>query len=272
MAYQIVAEMKVKYESDKKDIEIALLQNQKELFDETNRRRNMARNMIISGCVILLLFAFSHYRDTQLLEIEKLRNKLSKDLHDDIGSTLSSISINSAYIEKMAKEMHPDVASAIHDIGESARSAMENMSDIVWAINPKNETFKNMIDRFEIFAQNILGAKNIRLHLSVIDPLLGKKLTLPQRKNLYLILKESINNIAKYSSAANCYVSTSSDKNTIYLKIEDDGVGFDKQCRGQYGNGLANMKARTGELNAEFTISSEQSKGTVVTIEFLSWL
>jgi signal transduction histidine kinase len=232
----------------------------------------MARNIIISGCIVLLLFAFVLYRDAQLLEVEKLRNKLSKDLHDDIGSTLSSISINSAYVEKMALEMHPDVRSAIHDIGESARCAMENMSDIVWAINPKNETFKNMIERFEVFAQNILGAKNIRLHLSVIDPLLGKKLTLPQRKNLYLILKESINNIAKYSSAANCYVSTSSDKETIYLKIEDDGLGFDEQGRGQCGNGLANMKARARELDAEFSIASEKSKGTVITIEFLSWL
>lgn len=216
----------------------------------------------------LIIYSFYRYRWAQFQKLQAIRNKISKDLHDDIGSTLSSISINSSVAENMYQDSSSDLVPVLQSIGESARAAMENMSDIVWAINPANETFQNMINRLEIFGRKILAPKNIHLHLDVNNSIGDMRLTLPQRKNIYLILKESINNIAKYSYATNCFIIARMENKKISLQIKDDGIGLGDKTITTEGNGLINMQARAKDLNAVLTILSEKSRGTIITLQF----
>jgi ligand-binding sensor domain-containing protein len=217
---------------------------------------------------MILVYSIKQYQFVQFKKIQAIRNRISKDLHDDIGSTLSSISINSSVAERMNADQYPEIISALSYIGNSTRAAMENMSDIVWAINPANDTFKNMMDRLQIFAYKILGAKNISLQMDIPESLQHTKLTMPQRKNIYLIMREAIHNVAKYSEATYCNVSAEIVKKKINLLIKDDGVGFDEISKSLGGNGLLNMKQRADELNAVFHIHSEKLKGTSLSLQF----
>ncbi len=219
------------------------------------------------GLCLLILFALYYYRLMHIQKIHEIRNKISKDLHDDIGSTLSSISISSTVAEKMSKEQFPEIISTISYIGENSRAAMENMSDIVWAINPANESLKKLIERFQIYAYSILSAKNIRLHLDFPESIYSTKLTMQQRKNIYLILREAIQNVAKYSEATTCLVTGSMVNKKINIQVKDDGLGFDEIITSLGGNGMINMKQRADELRATFDVQSEKLKGTSLTLE-----
>ncbi|MBC7884216.1 MAG: hypothetical protein H7X99_01995 [Saprospiraceae bacterium] len=216
---------------------------------------------------LLLMYGLYRYRLAEFEKLQAIRNRISKDLHDDLGSTLSSISMNSTLAQRIAPPSENGLNPVLQDIGESARSAMDNMSDIVWAINPANETVDNMIERLEKFAQKLLAAQNIKLTLDMNPMLRNIKLTMPQRKNMYLILKESINNIAKYSKASNCYIHGRLENKKIHITIEDDGDGFQTDIVTS-GNGIVNMKSRATELNGTLTVNSADLKGTVINLEF----
>ena len=132
-----------------------------------------------------------------------MRNSIADDLHDDIGSTLSSISIMS----ELAKAKSPEASPLLASIGESTISMQENMSDIVWAIKSENDRFENVLQRMNQFASEILDAKNIALDFTSDASLSTSRLTMKQRKNLYLFFKEAINNAAKHSDAKKISVS-----------------------------------------------------------------
>ncbi|MBI3500942.1 MAG: hypothetical protein HY063_04030 [Bacteroidetes bacterium] len=204
----------------------------------------------------------------RILEMEKVRTNIARDLHDDMGSALSSISIYNEVAKKMTEEKVPEVASVLSNMGDTARESMDNMSDIVWAINPKNDKFSAIMERLRIFANPILEAKEIQLHLQFSESLGDLQLLMQHRKNIYLILKESINNIAKYSEAKNCFIIVEKKEKRMNIQIKDDGKGFEKTELTLGGNGLINMKNRAEELNGSLNISSEIVKGTIVNFQF----
>ena len=266
--HQAIADMKEKYESEKKDAEITLLNKNAELAEETHKRKALTRNIIISSGIILVLLIFARFRFLHSLQVERIRNRISQDLHDDIGSTLSSISISTTSAGLMRQDKFQDIKSTLEDIGINARKAMENMSDIVWAINPAHETFRDMIERLKIFGYKILDAQNIRLDVEIPETLLDVKLTIEQRKNVYLILREAIHNVAKYSSATHCRVLAKQLKKKIEIIVKDDGVGFEEIGISLGGNGLVNMKHRADELHADFKIESGHNAGTSLQLQF----
>ncbi|MDQ3015766.1 MAG: histidine kinase [Bacteroidota bacterium] len=225
----------------------------------------------ITACLIFSLFlvyGVNQYRFAQFKKIQTLRNRISKDLHDDIGSTLSSISIISTAASKMKDDRYPEIQDTISLMGVSARSAMENMSDIVWAINPSNDTFKNMIDRLQLFANQLLEVKNIKFQINITESLKNVKLDMRQRKNVYLILREAIHNVAKYSQASQCFISAKIVDKKIELQVSDNGIGFDEHILSLGGNGLINMKERAAEIKAIFTIHSDKQNGTSISLQF----
>jgi signal transduction histidine kinase len=204
----------------------------------------------------------------QLIQLQEIRNKISKDLHDEIGSTLSSISIFSEVAKKITKKESPEAESVLNNIGDSARSSIDSMSDIVWAINPKNDRFQNVIDRIKLFANQLMDAKNISFKIDFPSHLGELKLPMQHRKNIYLVLKEALNNIAKYSQATSCRISVEKLNKQMKIAISDDGVGFDSTPESLGGNGLINMKQRIEELSGTFEIQSAKKQGTTLFIKF----
>lgn len=141
------------------------------------------------------------------------------------------------------------------------------MSDTVWAINPKNDRFENILLRMRTFAVEMLEAKNIDLIFVAAPALSDLKLSMDKRKNLYLIFKEAVNNIAKFSNGKNCFIRLTQQGKELNMDITDDGVGFDIN---DYvaGNGLININRRTKELKGQLDIESTQDKGTAIHLSF----
>ena len=217
---------------------------------------------VLAGVTAAVAVGWIILKNKRQKQLQDMRNSIADDLHDDIGSTLSSISIMS----ELAKNKSPEVLSLLNSIGESALTIQENMSDIVWAVNPKNDRFENILQRMNQFALEMLDAGNTVLDFSAAD-LAASKLTMVQRKNLYLFFKEGINNTAKYAEAKNVWINISKKKQHIKMSIRDNGKGFDTSQ--QYnGNGMKSLKKRAEDLNAVLEIFSSINEGTEVRLSF----
>jgi two-component system, NarL family, sensor histidine kinase UhpB len=257
-----IEEMKTKYETEKKDAEILLLNKDNQLQDVEIKKQTMLKYAFISGLSALIFLSFiilNNFRVRNKLKLQTLRNKIASDLHDDVGSTLSSIAIFSEVAQQQSKEVIP----MLNTISDSARNMLDAMADIVWTINPENDQFEKIILRMRSFAYQLLGAKKIHFEFDA-DETAGKmKLPMDVRKNLYLIFKEATNNLVKYSEASKASFKIKGEKNYLTLLIRDNGKGFDTNAISQ-GNGLKNMRKRAQEIKAKFLIESISGSGTTV--------
>lgn len=196
------------------------------------------------------------------------RQRISKDLHDEVGSTLSSIRILSGTaINKMQDKYAQHKWS---DIEDKARQASDSISDIIWAINPKNDSFENMVERLTAFASTTIEATgaDFILENKILTP---EKIVLKQetRKDLYLILKEIINNAAKHSKANTIKLSCAQQDQLLEFSVEDNGIGINNEATkpklGQ--NGLSNIFSRAKAIGANITLSENNQTGCKFTIQ-----
>lgn len=197
---------------------------------------------------------------------EKLRSSIARDLHDEIGSTLTSIDI----ISKLAMQQMPahDAAqSHLLRIREHSSRMMESMSDIVWAINPANDTIERIMIRLKEFTAEMLEPARIRYIFNEDGQLDNIRLNPGQRKDIYLIYKEAINNIVKYSEATGVHITLRRERDTMHMVIADDGRGFDVSGTGS-GNGIRNMHNRAAALNGTLVIRSIQGGGTTIALQW----
>ncbi len=251
--------------SENNKAQLALLEKATELSNFEAKKQRTLKNYLIGGLVLLgslSVFAYTNYITRQKLKWQTLRNKIARDLHDDVGSTLSSISIFSEIAQKQSKEVIPHLAS----ISESSQKMLEAMADIVWTINPENDQFERILLRMKSFASELLSARNINFEFKVDEHIANLKLPMDVRKNLYLIYKEAINNLAKYSDARNVVFSITEKKNNLTMHIHDDGIGFDTSEKSA-GNGLVNMKNRAEEIGGSLYFNSSSENGTSICLE-----
>jgi ligand-binding sensor domain-containing protein/two-component sensor histidine kinase len=209
-----------------------------------------------------ILFAAYRVRINQLMRLQQIRLRISRDLHDDIGSTLSSISM----ISSMAAQQMPEAKKAkdlFGTISSASRQAMELMSDIVWSINPKNDKMEMIITRMRQYASETLEASRIAFHLDVDKESYTLSLPIDKRKDFYLIFKEAINNLAKYSQATTADIRIETKKQTLCMSISDNGKGFDPMVT-YSGNGLKNMRSRATQIHGELHLESTPGKGTTI--------
>jgi signal transduction histidine kinase len=261
---QQIAQMREQYESEKKDKKIVLLNSEKAMQALDLQKEKQTKNYIIVGLalfVILSFFIYQNYRNRQKLNLQKLRNKIATDLHDDIGSTLSSISIFS----QMAQEQSKDTVPMLETIGESSRKMLDAMADIVWTIKPENDQFEKIIMRMRSFAYELLGAKKIDFEFIADESVEKFKLPMEVRRNLYLIFKEATNNMVKYAGANKAMFAIKGGKNELTMMIRDNGKGFDVS-KSTEGNGLKNMKKRAIEIGGQLIIDSNPGNGTLIEI------
>jgi signal transduction histidine kinase len=240
----------------------ALKLKQQELL--TTKQRT-AKNYLIGSLILLgglSLFAYNNYRTKQQLKLQKLRNRIASDLHDDVGSTLSSISIFS----QMAQEQSKDVIPALNTIGESSRKMLDAMADIVWTINPENDQFEKIIMRMRSFAYELLGAKKVEFRFVADDDVSKINLSMEARKNVYLIFKEATNNLVKYAEASRAIFTLKRESDQLTMTIRDDGKGFNTASEAG-GNGLKNMKKRALEIGADLFIDSFPGNGTTIRLQ-----
>ncbi len=212
--------------------------------------------------VAAIVYAVYDNRKRSRNALSIVRQKIATDLHDDIGSTLNSISV---YSEIAGRQLPANIENAktlLEKMGIASRNMIDTMNDIVWAVNPKNDYFEHILQRMQYFAGELLSGKNILLQFNVDENVKNIKLPMGERKHFYLIFKEAINNAYKYADCKTVNVCIAKKAQIIVMIITDDGVGFEIEKKVAVGNGLKNMQARAKEIDAILTITSWLNKGT----------
>jgi ligand-binding sensor domain-containing protein/two-component sensor histidine kinase len=213
--------------------------------------------ILVALAVAGIIYSFYRYRIGQIVLLQRIRNKIAADLHDDIGSTLNSIALYS----DLAKKQPAQRDHALDMIGESARNIIDSMSDIVWMINPKNDSFDKIIFRMRSLTHDVLRTKKIDCQFKYDETLNNISLPMGMRRNIYLIFKEALNNMIKYSNATRASVKMLHENRNVILLISDNGIGFDHTLS-HNGNGISNMVQRAQEIGAKLRIESEYGAGT----------
>jgi ligand-binding sensor domain-containing protein/signal transduction histidine kinase len=213
-----------------------------------------------------LLFMAYRMRVAQLLALERVRHGIARDLHDDMGSTLSSISILSQIARNHQQQHRPEQAAALLDqIGDSSRRMLDAMDDIVWAINPAHDALEDVTARMRRFASEVLEARGIEFTFRVAPSVHGLRLGMQARREFFLLFKEAVNNLAKYAQCQHATILLAYEHSHLHLTVQDDGIGFDPigPARGG-GNGLANMRSRAAVLAGQLTINTALGQGTTL--------
>jgi signal transduction histidine kinase len=202
----------------------------------------------------------------QLLENEQVKSRIARDLHDDLGSTLSSIRILSEYAKNQAINDPSQTESLLKKISESSQKLQENLQDIVWTTQSKDNTLHELSTRMRRFGGEILEAKNINYAIHIDKNLDLLNLSSAIQYDIFMIFKESINNIVKYAEAKNVWVRFIYLNDILTLEIRDDGIGFDS-TQEKDGNGLKNMAKRAENIKGKLIILSKLNEGTTILLE-----
>lgn len=263
---ETVAKLQSSFQLKERDKEILLLAKDKELQQQKLTRQ---KGFIIASSAVALLalggiwLLMNQNKLKQRMKELELRNQIAADLHDEVGSSLSSIHLLS---QMAAQPANVTIQKNILDrMSVNAKETMEKMSDLVWAIKPEESEGTNLRQRMEIFAYEICGTKNIVLDLQ-LDKLNTKDLNMEQRKNMYLIFKEALNNAVKYSGTEKIHVSAVNGGNLLTMIVRDEGRGFDDKIVSR-GNGLDNIRERALSIGGQLGITSVPGKGTEVMLQ-----
>jgi two-component system, NarL family, sensor histidine kinase UhpB len=260
-----IAAMQTKFKVDEKDKEIQLLAKDKELQQQKLQRRTL----LLTGAAVIALLALAgiwllmnRNKLRQRMKELEIRNQIASDLHDEVGSSLSSIHM----LSQMATQQGSDTKQndVLQKMSSNAKETMDKMGDIVWMIKPGESEASSLKQRMERFAYEICSSKNIATSVN-IDELEKVKLTMEQRKNIYLVFKEALNNAVKYSGTERTDVSITAHNKELVLQVKDHGKGFDTTVDGK-GNGLENMKNRAAELKGKLLVDSNRGTGTTITM------
>jgi len=220
-------------------------------------------------CLIssFIVYAVYKYRINQIKTVIALRTKISQDLHDNVGSALSSISIFSqAAIQKNEVGNTADSKNILERIGETSREVMGELNDTVWLINPRNDNMQKIIQRISNYALPLCRTNNIYFEINAMDSVKTLDLTVEKRKAIYLIIKEAVNNSLKYAAAKNLAIQFEKIHKTLHISIKDDGSGFDEN-NSSAGNGLNNMNQRAKDVKGKIDFISAQQKGTEIILQ-----
>ncbi len=221
--------------------------------------------LILAFCLILAtVYLFHRIRLQQAIKMERLRTKISSDLHDDVGGLLSGLAMQTELLEYTAKESDKP---KLKRISEMSRNAMAQMRDVIWATDARKDRFEDLLVRMKEHAAEILFPKGISCYFKVHNINLERRIAVQVRQNLYLIFKEAVTNIAKHSNATRADVVLTREGSRFEMRIFDNGDAKDhEEARSSLnGSGLANMELRAQNINAELEIDKEN--GFKITIK-----
>ena len=220
--------------------------------------------LLLVGVIITLII---YFRVKHLLDIERLRIKLAADLHDNIGSSLTEISILSEVISKKIKTEDEGIRKSLNMISNSSRNLIDNMSDIVWLVNPKRDSLYDLILRLRDTYSELSSYTSISFRSENIKSLEKVSLPMEKRQHLYLIFKEAINNCITHSECSEITLDASVKGSKLLMTLKDNGIGFSPEIISNGGNGLSNIKERAKTIGGNLNIQSNFNQGTTVQFE-----
>jgi signal transduction histidine kinase len=221
------------------------------------------------GLAVLLAaaatYAIYHYRLTRLIELERVRTRIATDLHDDIGSSLSQVSVLSEIIRR---RVSPDshVSEPLSTIIRLSCDLVDSMNDIVWAINPQRDHLSDLTHRMRRFASDAFTARDVEFSFRAPDERQDIKMGADIRREVFLIFKESVTNIVRHSGCSKADIEFLIADGWLELRLSDDGRGFDP-ARAHDGNGLMSMRQRAIRIGGALTVTSNEGQGTTVRLK-----
>lgn len=208
--------------------------------------------------IAISLYQYYRFRIDQLQREHNIRKHLASDLHDDLGSTVNSINIytNLAIMEYGTNRY-------LTNIKQGAQESITGIRDIIWILDDQKDTVEELGERIFHFANPLCEANNVLFVTEIGHNMKGHVFQKEEKRNLYMIIKEAINNSVKYAESKHISLSVSLENRKLNVSISDDGRGFD-QSQLKHGNGLNNMERRANEIKYSFKITSSSTRGTVI--------
>lgn len=219
---------------------------------------------IAATFVGLIAYALYRYRIARFLEIERVRTRIASDLHDDIGANLTKIAILTEVAQQQFGREETD-GGPLSSAARISRESLDSMGDIVWAINPKRDSLRELSRRMRGFATDIFTTRNIDFSFNAVDHDLDLKLGPDVRRDVFLIFKEAVNNAVRHSACSKAEIELKIEAASLVLIVCDDGKGFNVETAGE-GNGLGSMHRRAENIDGTLDICSNLGKGTSVTL------
>lgn len=213
---------------------------------------------IIMGIIYLF---YRNYQYMKMVDIERMRVRIASDLHDDVGASLTEIALQSDFLQ--ASHVEPEFKNSLNQIGKQCRHVVTSLDDIVWSIDARNDTLGDLTDRMQDYIINVLEPNNFSVMYDFDELKMENKLPVSVKENLYLIFKEAVNNIAKYSNGDEVIVGMHSKNGEYEFKIYDNGTtgkGTKKT-----GHGLRNMEMRAKRIGG--IVKFEDHNGFAVTLK-----
>lgn len=258
-----ITEMKLQYEFDKKEAAASAAQEKK----------NLIRNYIYGGMGLALMFLIilivqrnKIAKERRQIALEQERTRISRDLHDDLGSGLTSILMMSEQLQGSSPQEL--VSNNLEKIKKSSRSLVEQMGEIVWAMNSKNDTLENLVGYLNTYTREYFEGMDLNYQVQAPEQVPPVAMTGMKRRNVFLVVKESLNNIAKHANATQVSLQVAIEKNNMSIVVSDNGKGFEKGATRRFGNGLKNMASRMQDIHGTYNIESAAGGGTKTTITF----
>jgi signal transduction histidine kinase len=262
-----IADIETKYETEKKDNEIKGLYVDQRIKELQLEKQKGLRNFLIAGILLALMMGaivFNRYQIKKKLEKQTellaMRNNISQNLHDDIGASLSNINILNELVKRNLSNTEKS-KEYLAKSGEDIQRISESLSDIVWNINPRYDDLQHLFIRMKRYAADMLDGKNIKYEFNFPDNAENISLSMDNRRDLYLLFKEAVNNLVKYSQATSASISIEGGEKNLKMIISDNGIGFNTE-EIRSGNGLNNIEQRATKLNGQLSIVSKNGNGT----------
>lgn len=292
-----IQDLNLKHQTEEKEQKIVLLENENKLKALREQNQKQKTNYALAGIVILILvgaYVFNLYLKRKKLhaqlikshaelkemqqqlilierekEAENIRLRISRDIHDDIGHNLTKIALLSDMTAGDKQIKSPEAVETLGRISDYSRNVNTSLSEIVWAISPKHDSLDSLIVYMRNHVHKYFENTGINYQINFPTGYKNHSINPEIKRNIFLVLKESLNNILKYAKAKNVIVDFKIDAENFELKIKDDGVGFSPLSFGEgpgvssggVGNGLPNMKYRMEQTGGAFSIISSPGKG-----------
>ncbi|WP_415325341.1 sensor histidine kinase [Chryseobacterium sp. MMS23-Vi53] len=185
--------------------------------------------------------------------IEQERERISHDMHDDLGAGISALKLQAEFLKQRAED--DDLKNDIDELLKTSEEMNLSMREMLWSLNSGNDTLGSFMDYSKIYAQNFLKKTKIQLSIEEENVVSETMITTEQRRNLFLCLKEALNNAYKHSQSNQLKLSFIQRDKEFMMKISDNGIGIDH--KNSEGNGLRNMKRRMQEQNGHCEVTTK---------------
>lgn len=266
-----IAQMKIQYESDKKDQEIELLNKNNELQEHHLEKQKILRNGMIAGAFFIVLVGFLSFRSFKLRKklekqeaIVQERHRISADLHDDVGSGLSKITLLSELLKTQAKT--PENRKEAEKISNTALELSSTISEIIWALNSNNDYLENMVAYIRRYAAEYFEDSPVILKVVTQGKILPTPINGEHRRNIFYSVKEALNNILKHAEATEAVLKFVVIDDKLDVIISDNGKGLPDGDLNRFGNGINNMRDRMKNISGKFKIESHHGTRIILNV------